>query len=486
MPGLVVNLSGNSVAYDAMLAKSVVSARAAATQMSKAQVLPTLAAATATAAASQAQRAAMIGTAAAAAQVATNVGKATMGAHNLSAIIREVAVIFREIAMGRGAGRILGSATLLAQYTWKGFLTALVSIPGLVAVAGAAIGFFVYKHLQNLNAALDKTAKMMAESFGGDRQKANIDAMLESARAAGVLKDRLAELGKVHETLADQLDESLKKMDEEFQMMRKVAQVRGETPQQEIAAEQAMRKQQLALINETLEKQEKLAAAKKQELIDITASANDPNRSATVTSKRKELDKAIKTVEEMTPIVNQLGDIVNKKATTGGGVELNLSPQELARRRAELSSQMFTTKSGDRTTLDAASKILEDNNRRVNDLPKQIASLEENQREQLAAQSKASEAATREADAAITIKKKQKAISDEIGLHDKYDNALGLAKHGGRMEVTERERIGLGAASGVQISILEYTKQIATHNASAAADLKKITEYMKQNEGAFD
>ena len=133
----------------------------------------------------------------------------------------------------------------------------------MVAAAGAAIAYFTYQHLKKINEALDKTAESMSHAFG-DRAKANIDAMMEAARATGELKDRISELGKAHETLSDQLDESLRKMEEEFQMMRKIAQLKGETPIQEMAAEQAYRREQLEKINKALKDQMKLAADAKK------------------------------------------------------------------------------------------------------------------------------------------------------------------------------------------------------------------------------
>jgi hypothetical protein len=50
------------------------------------------------------------------------------------------------------------------------------------------------------------------------------------------------------------------------------------------------------------------------------------------------------------------------------------------------------------------------------------------------------------------------------------------------MEVTDRERIGLGAASGLQISLLDYTKKIAASNAEIAASAARTEKHMSEGE----
>ena len=79
-----------------------------------------------------------------------------------------------------------------------------------------------------------------------------------------------------------------------------------------------------------------------------------------------------------------------------------------------------------------------------------------------------------------------KVIDDLADINDRQ--MFPSKRHGaaGRTDITERERIGLGAASSIQVSLLEYTKQSAQYNGITANSLQRIEQYMKNNEGAFD
>ena len=426
-----------------------------------------------------------------------------IGTHkpSVTGAIREATVIFREIAAGRGAGRILSSATLLGQYLWGGFLKALLSIPGLVTIAAASIFYFVHDHLKKLNDAMDKTAESMSKALG-DRARANFDAMLEGARAAGELKERISELGKVHETLSDQLDESLRKMHEEFQLMRDISKLHGETPMQERAAEQALRKKELDLINQTLEKQKQLAAAAKKADEDATAAAfsggGAKDRNARLKDMPGVLEDAKKEAARLAPIMAELQEMVEKETRANLGEDYNYrtgqfdirgTPAQIAHTMAYNSGKQFLTKSGEYLSLNNVAPQLASNQALARNLPGQMAALEELQRQLASAASKAASGNTQAAADVITLTKKRDALADEIGLHGKYDsrlNQFGRGGGGGRADVTERERIGLGAGSSVQVSILDFTKQIARNTHDSKAVLDYIHQHMKENEGGFD
>ena len=401
------------------------------------------------------------------------------GKVSMTGAIRETLVIFREIAAGRGWGRIASSATLLGQYLWKGFLGALLSIPGLVAAAGAAIAYFTYQHLKKINEALDKTAESMSHAFG-DRAKANIDAMMEAARATGELKDRISELGKAHETLSDQLDESLRKMEEEFQMMRKIAQLKGETPIQEMAAEQAYRREQLEKINKALKDQMKLAADAKKADEDAVAAAfsstEAKNRNSMLKDMPGQLHDAHENVKTLMPIVNEL---LQKQDENVAALNRNgmATQKEIDDYKRSFGDQNNITKSGESWTLNSAQSQLGLYQDLIKNLPRRMADLEEIQRQLASAQSKAASGDTKANDDVISLTKKRDALQDQIGLHDKYDKQTGLLKesragvHSDFLGLTSNQRAG-AQIDGPAISLLDVQR---AHLAVAKDTNAKLT-----------
>jgi|GEM_PF-6741760 len=59
-------------------------------------------------------------------------------------------------------------------------------------------------------------------------------------------------------------------------------------------------------------------------------------------------------------------------------------------------------------------------------------------------------------------------------------------KSGSAFQTTERERIGLGASSSVQVSMLDFTKKIAQNTAESKAILQYMHTHLKEGAGGFE
>ena len=428
------------------------------------------AAATAERVAAEARLANLTSTAYAATMVGKAMSGAAHGAQSMTGAIRETIVIFREMAAGRGISRIISSATLLGQYLWRGFLTALLSIPGMIAVAGAAIYYFTYQHLKKLNEAMDKTAESMNKTFGS-RAHANVDVMMEAARAAGTYREHIKELGEAHETLADQMKESLQAMDDEYQMMRKIAQLKGETPAQEMAAEQDFRRRKLDLINKTLEKQKQVAADAKaaDDAAEQAAFASDEakNRNARLKDMPNQLHEAEQLLDKYKKIKEELEPVVENE------VKYSRSDSE----RAAQPGIQRMTKDGEYHSLEEVSRYVDAYQKFINELPGKMAELEEIQRELASEQSKAASGDTKAADDVIALQKERKKLMDEIGIHEKYDSATSaLEGRGGnsRASLTANQQIG-AFAMPQQTTMIDLTKQIVRNTNEMNGKLQKIS-----------
>lgn len=458
------------------------------------------AAATAEREAAQQRLANLTSTAFAAEQVAKSLGNAAHESMTLTGSIRETMVIFREIAAGRGLARITSSATLLGQYLWKGFLTALLSIPGLVFAAGAAIYYFVHEDLKKLNEALDNTAEAASETFG-DHFHAYVDTLQDAARAAGELNDRLKELGKTHETLKDQMDGVLQGMEEEFQLQQEIAQSRGQTKAEELAAEQDLRKRQLAVIEQTLQKQKEEAAAAKQADIDASAAAFTSQeaiaRNEAIRAMPSEMDKAQEDAKKYGPMVDDLQNFVEQQVAAAAKGNFWTDAQKQNERNYWSSQpQMVKDANGknEYISLDAASAYLKSADAIIADMPKQMAKLSETQREYADAAQKAAEADTKAADAVPETQKQRDDMAKTIAKHDKYDPQIAAAdskSDSGKVPASARAPIPtdslistgnfLGTAKGKIESIQQKTNEIAQKHLEATKQMHLTIKTIANN-----
>lgn len=421
--------------------------------------------ATAERVAAQSRLAGLTSTAYAADQVGQALGRAGKHGTSFSGAMREIVVVMREISEQRGAGRIIGSLTYLGQMAWQGFIAAIVSIPGLIAIAGTAIAYFTFKHLKAVNEALDKTAESAAKAFG-DPFHAHIDSMMEGARAAGELKNRIAELGQVHETLVDQMNEAIRAMEEEFHLMREIARLKGETPAQEMAAEQEMRKRKLELVNQTLAKQKQIASEKKEAEEDADAAAFTGQdallRQQQIKTLPEQLNEAKENAKKYQEMVNELEKVVDEKVTAQNFEDWEtISKQQFS---AEQTAKPRITKSGEEISLEDARGYLQKYNTELQRIPALMVRLEENQRALAEAASRAAQGDTKAADDVLVIQKQSKKLMDEIGLHDKYDSARGALSGGGRggADLTANQRIG-AFAMPQQTTMIDLTRQIVNN-----------------------
>lgn len=214
-----------------------------------------LANATAARIVAQARVAALVSEAAAVSQVAGAMSRGARGVGNFKAALGEVVVILRELQRGNYS-RILPSISIAFQRAGVGLIEVLTSIPGLIAVAGAAVAYFTFNHLKKLNAELDDMGKHFAKGFGDMAESAR----RASTEAADAMADEhawLTKLGEAHDTVSDKLEEKLRLMREEAELRREGNP--NQTKQERIESEQAERKAELEAIAAASREQKEIA-----------------------------------------------------------------------------------------------------------------------------------------------------------------------------------------------------------------------------------
>ena len=358
---------------------------------------------------------------------------ANAGSKLNSTAIRESIVILRELAAGRGFGRVAASATVLAQNVWKGFLAAVISIPGLVAIAGAAVAYFTLRHLKALNEALDKTGELLEKALG-DRARANFEALKESAVAAADFTSWLEKLGHTQETLAVQTDEAIAALREQFSLMRQIA---GSDKAGDLKAEQVERRSELAMVDKNLESQKSMAGQSRTAAVNAEEQAYGSKeaveRMAALKDFPNEISSAEENVKKFTELQKELQDKVDAANQASRKMILERAhegtvpytkkqiEQQLERAFAANTEKVFVTKSGESMSLDMAAGELDKNRNVVKSRRTLEIEMEGVQRKLVDALREAKDKADRDNQAVERLTKERDKLSDAIELHARLD-----------------------------------------------------------------
>ena len=473
------------------------------------------------------------------------------GHGGISGIIRESLVIIREIAMGRGLGRIGGSVTLLAQYmgvlglavkstateALRASIAASKLSKAMNAAAFAAQGTAEYEGLaaaavaQEATAAklaavanielanamvvlrssfflvtgailaigvtafvlwrrferLAKAAKNLADALNPLSRKYTdlAEAQVKAAEAAKKNDEWIASLMSKHQTESELIDRKIKLLREEAKARRETMEARGvgdeelqRADREALEAEKAMMEAAQARL--TLERDQAIAEEKNASAADIVGATvkDSAGRKLTLDDLRgqqKRLGEILDAAEEarrntiigeehgtrqvITPIgLQTVPNYVDRAANDADvidfkqdGKDFHMSVTE-AKANFNTVNGMLVRLAADQTTLDEA----------LNN---------------------AKSTAKEKADALARVNSDLEEVNDQLGVKK------GETKHGrgrDRGEVTDRERIGLGAASSVQASILSAAMRSEQHLAQISGKIAAIQQQMQENAGSLD
>jgi|GEM_PF-6754316 len=447
------------------------------------------------------------------------------GRLGLTGIIRESTVIARELVMGRGMGRVAGSVTLLAQYmgllgkvvkstaseqllasvaasklaqtmaaeadaakgtlAFSGLLkkarlqeaeaatvakeaeialqTAKVSVNplGWAIIAGAAVGAVLIgwawhlhtlavraKNLKDVLNPLKKSFTEMAEARDA------------AAKAEQTNSDWLKELTDNHKAEADQIERKIKLLHMEAEARGWSKQRTAEEEGKMLAVEKARLETELAVAIAREQSASKSSAAGAKGVDFTTGGVVDAKQAADKARRLGEIaDAAAAAMEGKT--ITVAGDY---HSLPGGGGYQGVSSRPVN------DSDLLTFKA-DGKEFQMTMAQARENFQKASDQAAALAAAQKNLDDVLT-NSKAT--AKEKQDALNKVNADLQTINDEkrLGAYGQHG--------GGAANVTERERIGLGAASSIQISILDMarqTKAIAVQQLAAQQQMvKELTE----------
>ena len=460
------------------------------------------------------------------------------GPAGMTGIIRESLVIIREISMGRGLGRIGGSVTLLAQYLGvlglavkstaatqvlaaraaeklnvqlaaqalaaKGtaaesellaasqaqaavtaealkdeelaLATATVSlnavffiVAGLIAVVGAG-AFFLWRHFHNAAVA----AKNWADAMNPLRKSFTelADAEEKAARARQEHADEIKKITDMHKSESDQIERKIK-------LLKMEAEARGWSDEETLNRQKELLETERDRLQTEVKQAEaasQSAAAKAESGATImdsdgnVISLDDENSELQRLKGIADAAQAKMNQTTIGGIVGHAGDALNWM-TDLVGFNANAPTTRPADKNDVLDFEVNGTPY--QKTFSEVKAAFDEAAAKVRKLTVDQTTLDNVYKNSLSTQTDKQNALN-------------KVIDDLADINDRQ--MFPSKRHGaaGRTDITERERIGLGAASSIQVSLLEYTKQSAQYNGITANSLQRIEQYMKNNEGAFD
>jgi hypothetical protein len=181
------------------------------------------------------------------------------GQRHWNGVIREGLVLVREMSRGNWT-RVPGSASLFVQRLndQLPFLAAIATpLAGALLAVGAAAAYLALG-LKKMADEAEKENKAIGTLPTLLNRTA--EAMDAAAKRAEDYSDWLQKLSNHHDTLSESTEESLRLMREEFTLQQKLADERGQTPQNKAKAEIEQQKRELSFITDQLNKAKEVAA----------------------------------------------------------------------------------------------------------------------------------------------------------------------------------------------------------------------------------
>ena len=325
-----------------------------------------------------------------------------------------------------------------------------------IALTAVIVGLAVHFH------TLAKRAQNLADLMNPLKKKftEQADALRENAKDHQQYLDWLKNVGKEHETLPQKIDEVIKKMREQAAAEKELAQLRGASK----------------LMLEAMDEKELQA-----ELLELSTAKN---KVAEAEARKQAFDPSnLKSAQHVAANAGAILDAVQaefeknpKQYLPGAGQGVIGGAPELKTRPTN-ESDLFTVSVDGKevTTSLGAAKAAYDKSTRAADA---LATEQQKLADTLADSKKTTE----EKDAAVQqFQKRQDELTNEIGIKTTIGRQIAaFSGGGGAANVTERERIGLGAASSIQVSILDVAKQHKQISVQQLAAMQRMVQQIEE------
>lgn len=356
---------------------------------------------------------------------------------------------------------------LFSPFTW--------AVTGMVAVAGGG-AYLIYRYFKNLSLGLENVANKfgLAKVTSEELNKA----MKSGEDAARGYKSWLDEIGRSTDTLGDVTERLLRKMREQAKLEQDLARARGASPQTITGMEISQLEREIAVLEEAHQKQKalneenlkaaNLAAAKlsSNNNAENVALMDNASRGRATAAKildvvKNQLD--MKRIEELRKLVgNNPNAVIQELKMVGSGQFATL--EKVSTRAADALRALESTLINVDEEGMKFHGTLADAEREF----KGAIALEKDFQEK---QDALTRALKQKQDAVEQGKAVDKSLTEQIdqlktdlGLKQKFGPQLdaysrGGGGRGGGDMVTDRQRIGLGAASSINVSMLETARK---------------------------
>lgn len=438
--------------------------------------------------------------------------EAEMTAFNTSALVKETEALRADaIAQGLRAKEMNLAKDVQVAGAVAELNPVFFGVIAAVTILGVAV-YATWKHFHRLS----EDAKNLTEMMNPLKRKftEEADELREDAKEHQAYLDWLKKIGEMHETLPEKIDKTLQKMREVAKAEEEIARQRGASALQiegmeenELAAELAVTNAALAQAN-----QESATAKSAADAADA-AFTNNP-----VNSEGVDLHGAERVAKNSGEILDAAQDNMESYASMrdllaaqrrglgnttigkpGGGGQVGLTAQGAVEAGlGGVTPTMTVNEAITKLTVEysTAEKAIKVGNKEVIISVNEAKDAYTKSTETVDALQKVQkELADTLADTKTTYEEKRKAVlkltekaqslQEELGIKQQYGRQEAVGEHKGtHNDVTERERIGLGASSSVQLSMLQVGLRSENHLAEISADIK----YMKNNnnDGAFE
>lgn len=434
-----------------------------------------------------------------AAQSGRNISSSLSGHGGIRAgAMREFLVALREVGRGDFT-RLPGSISILIQRL--GLLKYILNpLAGVIIAVGAA-AYFTIRHFKNL---ADQNENLISVFSRARKQYTDLvktiedqeSALIAAAERAADYAAWLQKLGEKNESLVDATEDAIEALKEQFKIEQEIAEGKGQTKAQRLAAEQKMRQEELKLLDAALLKERQLADQDRQNAALLEGQSEKHRQGMTKNTADKEfytnqiqnaqkakdqLDE--KTKAEMGKLQKMIDDPRDVIIPTPNGGATIPAAQNQANARLQMEALKKTPFSdievggkNVRVSLEELDNIVAQATGHLKNLSAEHVEAEKKQRELNASVSGAKAKADKEVDGVIQLERKKSKLESETALHDKFDAQLSRSAraHVSLGHLTSLQQVG-AYTSPAAISMLDVTKKSEGHLKSIRDDMKKLT-----------
>ncbi len=405
---------------------------------------------------------------------------------SLNGVMQESLVLLREIGRGNWT-RVPGSFSRLLEYA--GALKYVLSPLGIM-IAGLAVGAYVVaKNFRDWHTA----TKNLHDIFSAFRLKLSeeSDIIKKTSEETQKFNDWLHSLGDEHVTLAEKVDRAIKRLREELRLQMELAKERGASPQQLQRMELAAAQHELDVVERAKEAAYAKLAADRESAKLAATQATDKGLATNLTNASSALAdlKQVANAVQAKLKAGEYADLLERRKREGGGVNYSARFDTFTGKMVSVSlNEMIQHLENDFLDVTVGNKkytlSLNAARKKLEEATAAEAELKNTQTELNKVLEKKQKLTEKDVEDIRRLAGKESDLLSQIALAGQYGEqiATGAGRHGGgsAANVTERERIGAGAVSSIQLNAFEVQKQIRDGVLKSNAHLEKMVRELSE------